>query len=386
MLPSRAWWRLATLAAVAAWPLVAWAEALPRLPDELPPELPGPALQARPNVAGAPFVRYSPETAWGFGAAGLAWFHADPVARASGRATTVGAAFQRTSRHQTVAAGLWDAYLAEGRWRSSGSIFAERWPYDFWGAGAVTRPDGEDEDYTQRSFKLETGLERRVLDAGAGGGLWLGGRARWRRDQISDALPGGLVDRCAVAGCRGGRVAALQAVVAWDTRDRVCAPGRGLLLTARAGGAAAALGSQLSFAELELDARGWVPLPWRRAVASAQARLHSTSGEVPFYMLPTFGGDRSLRGVVEGRYRDRTSLLLQGELAVPVAWRFGVEVFGGVGGVAADPAGLSLRGLVPAGGAGLRYTVDPADGVIVRLDHGVARGSSQWYLSIGQAI
>jgi hypothetical protein len=333
---------------------------------------------------GAPFVRYSPETAWGFGAAGMAWFHADPVARAAGRASTIGLAYQRTTRQQTVSALQWEAFLAEGTWRTAGNAFAERWPYDFWGVGA---PAGAArEGYTQRTLKLDAGLQRRVVAAGAGQGLWLGLRAQWRRDGIGAGTPGGRVDRCEVAGCRGGQVVALQAVAAWDTRDRICSTEQGLLLSARAGGAVPALGSEASFGEVELDARGWRRLPWRRAVLSGQAQLHATSGAVPFYLLPTFGGDRSLRGVVEGRWRDRASLLVQAEVAVPLAWRLGLELFGGAGQAAPRADGFSARGVVPAAGAGLRFTVDPVERVFVRLDHGVSPGSSQWYLQIGNAI
>jgi hypothetical protein len=376
-----AWLAAASSAAAAA---EARPGALGGIPDELAPERARLALRAPPGLVGAPFVRYSPETAWGFGAAGMAWFHADPVARAAGRASTIGVAFQQTTRRQTVGALQWEAFLAEGTWRSAGAFFAERWPYDFWGVGAAAGQAAE--RYTQRTLKLDTALLRRVVAAGDGKGLWLGARAQWRRDGVAGAAPGGRIEGCAVDGCRGGQVVAAQAVVAWDTRDRICATEEGLLLTVRTGGALPELGSAVRTGELELDARGWRRLPWRRAVLAAQARLQAVSGPVPFYLLPTFGGDRSLRGVVEGRWRDRSSLVLQAELAVPLFWRLGLELFGGAGEAAARPAALSLRGLVPAGGAGLRFTVDPVERVFLRVDHGVSPGSSQWYLSIGQAI
>ena len=107
---------------------------------------------------------------------------------------------------------------------------------------------------------------------------------------------------------------------------------------------------------------------------------------MPFYLLPTFGGDHSLRGVLEGRWRDRTALSLQAELGVPLFWRFGAGVFGGAGQVAARPGALAWERFVPAGGAGLRLTVDRADRVILRVDRGFSRGSANWYLSIGEAI
>jgi hypothetical protein len=344
-----------------------------------------PAGGGAPNVAGAPFVRFTPETAWGFGAVGLAWFHADEVARAAGRGSSVGIAAQYTTRRQTCTAAQADLFLREGTFHAYGVLLGEEWPYELWGVGDAATPRSE--PFTPRTVRYEAALSRLVVDEGGGKGLWLGARSTGRLDRIVEAAPGGLLDRCAVAGCEGGRVVTLQALAAWDTRDHVFAARRGLFVQARAGGAAAPLGSAFAFAELELDARGYVPVRLPRGAALAlQGRLHVTRGDVPFYLLPTFGGDKSLRGVLDGRHRDKSALLLQAELDVPLFWRFALELFGGAGQVAPTPGDFAGERFVPAAGAGLRLVLDPADRVFVRVEHGVAAGSSQWYLSIGQAI
>ncbi|HSM94225.1 MAG TPA: BamA/TamA family outer membrane protein [Anaeromyxobacteraceae bacterium] len=338
-----------------------------------------------PNVAGAPFVRFTPETAWGFGAVGLAWFHADEAARTAGRGSSVGLALQYTTRRQTCTAAQADLFLKAGTLHAYGVLLGEQWPYELWGVGAAATR--ESEAYTPRTLRYEAALTRLAIDRGGGQGLWLGLRSTGREDRIVEDAPGGLVDRCAVAGCEGGRVVTLQVQAAWDTRDHVFAAHRGLFVQARAGGAAAALGSGSRFAEVEVDARAYAPLAWARGSTLAfQARLHATGGDVPFYLLPTFGGDKSLRGVLDGRHRDKTSLLVQGEWDVPLPWRLGLELFGGAGQVAPRPGALGLGRFVPAGGAGLRLVLDPANRVFVRVEHGVAAGSRQWYLSIGQAI
>jgi hypothetical protein len=348
----------------------------------------GPAQAASagpPGVAGAPFVRFTPETAWGFGAVGVTWFHADEAARAAGRASSVGAAVQLTTRHQTCTAAQADLFLQRGTLHAYGVLLGEQWPYELWGVGGAAT--SRSEEYTPRTLRYEAAVTRLVIDRGGGKGLWLGARSTGREDRIVDVAPGGLLDRCALAGCDGGRVVTFQAAAAWDTRDHVLAARRGLYVQARAGGAAAALGSAYGFAELEVDARGYAALPWvRGATVALQGRLHSTRGDVPFYLLPTFGGDKSLRGVLDGRHRDKTSLLLQAELDLPLAWRLGLELFGGAGQVAPGPGALGPGRFLPAGGAGLRLVLDPVDRVFVRVEHGVAAGSRQWYLSIGQAI
>lgn len=351
------------------------------MPGAIETESPPPSLGVSPNVVGAPFVRFTPETQWGFGAAGLAWFHADEVAHAAGRGSSVGLAFQRTTLQQTCAAAQADLFLASGTVHAFALALGEQWPHELWGV------EGESEPYTPRTLRYEAALSRLTVDEGGGKGLWLGVRSTGRQDRIVDTAPGGVLDRCAVAGCAGGRTVTLQATAAWDTRDHVFAPRRGLLLQARAGGATAAIGSGFGFAELELDARAYAPVELPRGSTLAlQGRLHVTRGDTPFYLLPTFGGDKSLRGVLDGRYRDQLALVVQAEYDLMLARRFGLELFAGAGQVAPTPGAVRLGRFVPAGGAGLRVVIDPVDRVMVRIDHAIAAGSSQWYLSVGQAI
>ena len=349
-------------------------------------ESPGaPSMGGSPNVAGAPFVRFTPETAWGFGAVALAWFHADPEAKAAARGSSVGLALQYTTRHQTCTAAQADLFLRGGTLHAFGVLLGEQWPYDLWGVGAAATP--EREPFTPRTLRYEAALSTLVVDRGGGKGLWLGARSTGREDRIVETAPGGILDACTVQGCSGGRTVTLQVTAAWDTRDHVFAPHGGLLLQARVGGAGPALGSGFGFVELELDARAYGPVrAIRGSTFALQARLHATGGDVPFYLLPTFGGDKSLRGVLDGRHRDKGSLLLQAEYDVPIVWRLGLELFAGAGQVAPRPGAFGLDRFVPAGGVGLRVVLDPADRVFVRIEHGVAQRSSQWYLSIGQAI
>ncbi len=104
---------------------------------------------------------------------------------------------------------------------------------------------------------------------------------------VGSLNPGGLLDRCAVTGCRGGTVLSLVATVAWDTRDQVLSARRGLLLSARVGGGVSFLdgpgGGTSNFAAGELDARAFLPLTLPRGSRLAlQARLHAAAGVVPF--------------------------------------------------------------------------------------------------------
>jgi len=78
----------------------------------------------------------------------------------------------------------------------------------------------------------------------------------------------------------------------------------------------------------------------------------------------------------------------QAEYRSPYLRRFGLEVFGGVGQVASDLDELDGRDLVAAGGAGLRFQVDPESGFVLRLNlaYSEPEGSPRFYVGAGDAF
>jgi hypothetical protein len=77
-------------------------------------------------------------------------------------------------------------------------------------------------------------------------------------------------------------------------------------------------GDRYSFLRWEADLRHYFPFfEDTRAIAvrawASSARPDDADGEVPFYLQPTIGGARTLRGYRSFRYRDRSALLVQAE-------------------------------------------------------------------------
>jgi hypothetical protein len=131
-------------------------------------------------------------------------------------------------------------------------------------------------------------------------------------------------------------------------------------------------GSQ-SFRRLELDAVQHVPVLRETWVVSLHGNLDTTlDGDVPYFLMPSVGGGDSLRGYSSFRFRDRHSLLLQGELRwIPNRYGLDMAIFYDAGTVAPDRSRLSLSDLETNVGIGLRLhspTTTP-----IRID--VARGS-----------
>jgi hypothetical protein len=88
--------------------------------------------------------------------------------------------------------------------------------------------------------------------------------------------------------------------------------------------------------------------------------------EVPFFMLPSLGGGSNLRGYSSWRFRDRNSVLLQGEWRIMVNRFFDTAVFYDAGQVAAHKSDLDLHQLQTDYGFGARFHTPFA--TILRID------------------
>jgi outer membrane protein assembly factor BamA len=129
--------------------------------------------------------------------------------------------------------------------------------------------------------------------------------------------------------------------------------------------------AQFSFRRVDAEAAQYLPIG--RSVLSLRGWLGvSQTGagqDVPFYMLPTLGGSRTLRGYSTDRFRDRDVLMVNAEYRFPLLRRLDAAAFYDAGGVA-PRAGELTRNIVADYGVGLR--VHSATHVLARLD--VARG------------
>jgi outer membrane protein assembly factor BamA len=130
--------------------------------------------------------------------------------------------------------------------------------------------------------------------------------------------------------------------------------------------------AQFSFRRVDAEAAQYLPIG--ASVLSLRGWLGvSQTGagqDVPFYMLPTLGGSRTLRGYSTDRFRDRDVVMVNAEYRVPLLRRLDAAAFYEAGGVA-PRAGELTHNLVTDYGVGLR--LHSATHVLARVD--IARGS-----------
>lgn len=114
-----------------------------------------------------------------------------------------------------------------------------------------------------------------------------------------------------------------------------------------------------SFDRVDGEVVQHIPLLREKYVVSLRGRVESVvddDAEVPFFMLPALGSGSTLRGFHSWRFRDRHSLLLQGELRwAPNRSALDVALFYDAGKVVSRRRDLDLDGLKSDVGLGFRF-------------------------------
>jgi hypothetical protein len=135
-----------------------------------------------------------------------------------------------------------------------------------------------------------------------------------------------------------------------------------------------------SFDLLELDAVQHIPVLRETWVLSLHGRVQTVIDDddvVPYFLLPSLGSGSTLRAYPSWRFRDRHSLLMQGE------WRWianrlalDLAIFYDAGKVVADRGDLDFDGLEHNWGFGVRFHGPAATPLRVEM----AKGSEGWNL------
>ena len=133
--------------------------------------------------------------------------------------------------------------------------------------------------------------------------------------------------------------------------------------------------SHFGFRRVDYEASQNFPIlreTWVLSVRGLASTTYSKEGQqVPFYLLPSLGGGSGLRGYSSWRFRDRDSLLLQGEWRIMVNRFFDTAVFYDTGKVTARARDLDLNGMKHDYGFGARFHTPFA--TVIRID--IARSS-----------
>jgi hypothetical protein len=320
-----------------------------------------------------PVLFWLPETKLGFGATGGLHRYLAGAPRPS--SLFAAAVFTLEGQGAIDVAG--DVYLRGGA-LVSGRVRALYFPDVFYGIGPDTTT-AQREEFTRRGAEAVITAELPIVSR-----LRAGPRLDLRVEEIRDRQPGGALDAGTITGWDGYSAATVGGSVSWDTRDNAFWPSTGNLTQAWYVYAPEWIGRNQGFGRGVLEARQFLPLG-RGRVLGLDGYFEGSHGDPPFTLLPKIGSTRLLRGIREGRFRDRIDWAAQAELRVPVYRRLSATTFAAAGAVAAGLRDLSFSTVQIAGGAGLRFRLTD-EGANARLDVAVSEMGVQVYVLLLEAF
>ena len=345
------------------------AEAATALPVESKP---------RSGWAALPVASYSPETQLGLGAFATHFFRIGD-ASAETRPSSLSAVALYTLRDQLITELIPELYWDEQRWHLWSRLDFRRYPNATWAIGNDA-PEASEEWYREDRLRWQARIDHEV-----DGPLRIEATLEAIYMQLAELEAGGLLEREALPGARGGRSIGLGPGLLWDSRDHLLTPREGALYELSLNLFGSPVGSEYGFGELLFDLRQYVAL-WSQHVLAVQLFAQFQAGSLPFYKLAQLGGQELLRGYFEGRYRDKALLALQLEYRLPLFWRFSAVAHAALGQVAHHPWRLFARIPKWSLGPGARIMLNTDERLNLRADLGFAPDSWGIYVGIGEAF
>lgn len=325
-----------------------------------------------------PFVFYQPETKMGVGGTVVTMFHLSSETEQE-QPSSLSPIFAYTQKNQIIALLETELFLGGGRYRVNASGGYSKFPNTVWSIGNDASDD-PNEDYTPRVFQTTAQFQARLAP-----GWFAGASLEFANRRLIEIDTGGMLAAGELPGTDDGSVVSGGMLLTWDTRDNTVNPGAGWYHQFKASVSDPVLGSDYAFSRYTVDVRQYVTAAPGHVFAFRGLGVAS-SGTLPFDVLPQLGGEELLRGYYGGRYRDKNLVAFQAEYRMLVWKRLGAIGFVSAGRVAEQLSELDFGGFKPAAGLGLRFLLAPDEGLNLRADFGFGKGSSGFYLGLGEVF
>lgn len=170
----------------------------------------------------------------------------------------------------------------------------------------------------------------------------------------------------------------------YDSRDNLTAPYKGLYINFNQRFFFKGLNKDYHFNSTELTASKYTPV-WKGAILAVQFHgLFNYGGNVPWFQMASVGGNSSMRGYFEGRYRDKNIVDGQIELRQRIWKRHGMVVWGGAANIFPSLKSIDKKQTLPNYGIGYRWEFKKR--VNIRLDYGFGKHVSGFLFNINEAF
>jgi outer membrane protein assembly factor BamA len=269
-------------------------------------------------------------------------------------------------------------YSKDDRYYFYSEIVFLKWPEYYYGIGANTLKDDE-EEYTINKYGVLFTGQRKFIS-----GLYLGINCDYSYVKFSKTEIGGMLESETVTGSKDGDITGIGLTSRYDTRDMIFFPGNGNYHQLKINSYGSDLGGDYTFKRYTLDLRRYFTLTDNQYVA-VQTLGDFIDGNPPFTILPRVGD--IVRGYYPTRYTDKNLLALQIEYRLVPLWkRFGIVLFSGIGGVAPKISDFEADNFKFAAGFGIRYIFVEDEKLNLRVDIGFGESGAEFYMDIAEAF
>lgn len=312
------------------------------------------------GVAGIPVVFYTPETSAGLGGGlTLTFPRGEPHEHLRPNSLQTFGLYSLKNQYMFFLSP--EVHSHDDAWRFRPIFMFSYYPDTFYGIGRDVSKDDE-EDFTTETVVIRPQLLRRV-HSHWNAGLFL----KWKRTDVVEIEDDGQLVQRDLPGVDGSRFVGLGPILEWDSRDQLFYPTRGSWHQLTAEFYRDGMGSDHDYERYTLDLRHYRSFRENHVVAG-QLTATTLSGEIAFN---EFARIDIMRGILASRYRDRHAVSAQVEYRFPLYKRLSGVTFVSAGDVMNRWSDLDPGELKFAGGAGLRFQLNPRDRINMRLDIGI---------------
>jgi hypothetical protein len=234
------------------------------------------------------------------------------------------------------------------------------WPANYYGIGNDTHKDNK-EKYESTSFSTLLLFERKFEDK-----IYIGANYFISYEEL-DIEEDGALESNDILGAKDGLNSGPGIAVTLDTRDNENDARSGSFINFRSNWFSPAFGGDYTFEKYEIFLGRYIPIAKVTGLALG-GQINLTRGDIPFTGLNSPDGVKILRGIENGRYRDRDMAALQVEYRFPIANRWGAALFAETAQVAHKIGDLTMDGWKYSLGTGIRYALNPSERFNLRLD------------------
>lgn len=335
------------------------------------------------NLIALPALGSSPETSFIFGGVGIYQFKIGDLQAGTRTSSIVGVGIYTLNNQSTFA--LESALILEGEsWILNGMYAYSYFPEAFWGVGSNTSDDNEVRFIYNQVFLSQSALKQVAPK------LFIGPTVRWTRNYKIrfENLDGDPIDSPSYRGTEDYSATGLGFTILWDKRDKTMTPTKNHMLEFTMMSNPSWLSTIDSYATYLFDARKYFDFSQNRgkSVLAFQFISKFSSGNPPIKDVAILGGQNVLRGYYEGRFRDHHGAQIQAELRQNIRGRFGIALFTSAGQVWHSFDDMRLNDALISAGGGLRFNLNKKDPTNIRLDYGIGKNTSGFYITIGEAF